>query len=204
MSRTSDSYRFSRYNAMKFGIQHDGPIPCLGIERCRHRHCSGAEISPSSGIPCPWETEYARRLEYEFRDRYEMLTITPDVDDFEDLVVEFVNIYLQRSRAMTRMNRGWECHGERGRLSSAAYDEFEISDLYLDRLARREGRLNQKLGEGIDRMRERAERLRPHLSAMETFITGRAATRRPVNPAAASVWDEFVDGSRGGTASSTA
>jgi hypothetical protein len=195
MSKTSGSYELSRYNAMKFGIQHDGPIPCMGSERCRHRHCSGAYTPPSAGIPCPWEAEYAKRLEDEFRDRYEMLTITPDVDDFEELVVEFVNIYLQRSRAMTRMNRGWERRGDDDRLSAAAYSEFEIADLYLDRLARREERLNQVLGEGVQRMRDRAERLRPHLHAMEALIAGRnAAAREAAEPLPASQWDEFVDG----------
>lgn len=194
--KTSASYMVSRFNGMKFGIQRKGVMPCLGSAKCQQRYCDGVCSPPSDGSPCPWETAYARRLEEEFRERYNALAIIPDVDDFEDLVREHVNIYLQRTRAMTRLNRAWDKRTDDGRLSPEAYDEFEITELYLDRLAARESRLQGKLEGGLDRMRERAERLRPHLQAMEIFVAARKAAVEDLQGAPELVWDEFIDGDR--------
>ena len=83
-----------------------------------------------------------------------MLTITPDVEDFDDIANEYVNVYLQRGRAMTRLNRGWDRRTGTGQLRNDAYREFDLADLYLERLSRREKRLIVKLDEGIRRMRD--------------------------------------------------
>ena len=193
MSKTAASYSLSRHNATKFGIQHEGPIPCLGPKRCRHLHCGAAYTPPSDGSPCPWEAEYARRLEAEFRERHEMLTIMPDVEDFEGLVRQHVNILLQRSRAMTRLNRGWDKRADNGSLSQDAYREFSLAELYLDRLSGREERLQATLDEGLERMRARAERLRPHLQMMELFVAGKQAASDAAKKPPEPVWDEFAD-----------
>lgn len=111
-------------------------------------------------------------------ERYEPLSILPDVEDFDELKKEFVGIYLQRSRAMMRMNRGWDRKTQSGGLQPRAYQEFEIADLYLDRLSRREERVTAALEQGVDRMCERTERLGPHLRAIELLVAGMMSARR--------------------------
>lgn len=194
MTKTAESYSKTRFNALKFGIHTDGPIPCLGAAKCHALKCAGVHTSSSDGGPCLFEAEYARRLETEFRDQWDLLTITPDIDDFDDLVREHVNIYLQRSRAMTRMNKGWEKRSDDGRLRADAYKEFELSNIYLDRLWQREQRLLATLDEGLDRMRERAERLRSHLHVIEAFVAGKKAANDAAETPPEPVWDEFADG----------
>lgn len=198
MTKSAESYSTSRYNALKFGTHQDGPIRCVGIERCHYRYCDVGDDLPLGG-PCPWEAEYARRLEADFRDRYVMLTITPDVDDFDDLVREHVNIYLQRNRAMTRLNRTWDKRTVGRHLNPEAAKEFDLSDLYLDRLTGRERRLQTQLDEGLERMHQRAERLRPHLQAIELFVAGTKAARDATPTATQPDWDDFIDGSKTNT-----
>jgi len=190
--KSPDSYMASRFNATKYSIQHDGPIPCLGV-KCRYRYCEAGQLHPSGGH-CAHESEYARRLEVDFRDRWNMLTITPDVDDFEDLVTEFVNINLQRGRAMTRMNRSWTMRTKDGRRDPASTKEFDLADLYLNRLRGRQERLDATLQAGLDRMRERAERLRPHLQVIELFVVGKKRAAEEASKPRRPLWDDFIDG----------
>lgn len=194
MTKSASSYQLTRYNRLGFAEHVEGPMPCLGTKRCRHRYCEGVCTPSSDGGPCPFEIEYSRRLEAEFREKWGLLTITPDVDDFDDLVREHVTLYLQRGRAMTRLNKGWEHRTEDGRLRPDAYREFELSNLYLDRLWQREQRLLATLEEGLDRMRERAERLRPHLHMIESFVVGRKVANDAAHTLQEPAWDEFIYG----------
>lgn len=191
MAKTATSFSRTRFNAVKFGIHTDGPMPCLGAAKCHNLYCAGVHTSLSDGSPCPFETEYARRLEAEFRDHWDLLTITPDVDDFDDLVREHVTIYLQRGRAMNRMNKGWDKRSEDGELQADAYREFELSNLYLDRLWQREQRLLTTLEQGLDRMRERAERLKPYMHVIEALVAGRKAANDAAQTPPQPIWDEF-------------
>lgn len=195
MAKSAASYSGTRFNALKFAIHVDGPMPCVGTARCPHRYCEDAYIPPLDGSPCPHEVEYARRLEAEFRERWDLLTIMPDVDDFEELVTEHLNIYLQRGRAMARMNRGWDKWAGNGKLLAAAYREFELANLYLDRLQGREDRLNAKIEACLEIMRENAERLRPHIPMIEVFTRGRKNAAKEAKQPHEPIYDEFVDGS---------
>jgi len=193
MAKSAASYASTRFNAVKFGIHRDGPMPCLGATRCRNLYCAGLHTPSSDGSPCPFETEYARRLEAEFRDKWDALAIIPDVDDFDELVREQVNIYLQRSRAMNRMNKGWEHRTDEGRLRPGAFEEFDLANLYLDRLWQREQRLLTKLDAGLEQMRQRAERLRPYLHVIEAFVDARKAACDARQTPPQLIWDEFAD-----------
>lgn len=194
MTKSPASYHLSRYNSTTYAIQHDGPIACFGAERCLHADSECPSTPSFLGKLCPYEVELSRVLEAEFRQRWELLTITPDVDDFDDLVSEHADIYLQRGRAMTRLNRGWDKRTDDGRLRAEAYKEFQLADLYLDRLWRRELRLAATLEEGLARMRERAERLRPNLQVIELLVAGRKAANDAVHTPSQPIWDDFVDG----------
>lgn len=194
MTKSADSYVTSRWNALKFGTHQDGPIRCPGVDRCRHRTCGHDYVPPLDGGLCPWEVEYSNRLESEFRRRWNLLTITPDIDDFESLVAEHVNIVLQRGRAMTRMNRSWAVRSENDGPYATSTKEFDLASLYLERLDRRQERLDAKLQAGIDRMRERVERLGPNLRVIELLVEAKERAIEDASKPRQPIWDEFIDG----------
>lgn len=189
MPKSADSYLSSRWNALQWGTHQNGPMACAGKAKCHFRYCDAAGTSPSVGDPCPHEQELARRLTAEFTDRWGMLAIMPDVDDYDALVAEAVNIRLQQNRAMARLNRSTTLMEDRDSWAKAT-KEAELADLYLDRLARRQERLDAELQAGLERMNQRAERYRRVMPVVEYIVNARAQAEMPSEP----IWDEFADG----------
>jgi len=138
--------------------------------------------------------EFGRRFLAEFYQRWGMLTIWPDVDDFKALAYEALTINLQRSRAMTRLNHSMRYMME-GRASwPKAVREHDLADLYLNRLDGRERRLEAELEAGLTRMRERAERLSVGtLHAIEMFVAGKKAAAEEAARPRRPIVDEFAD-----------
>lgn len=191
MAKSADSYAQSRYNALKHGVHQTGPLRCRGPERCLYSYCRCGYTPPSDGSPCPWEQEFSWRFEQQFRAKWDLLTITPDIEDFDELVAEAATIRLQQTRAFGQMNESWSLM-ETDR--AEAFKQFRLSQIYLRRLAGRQARLDAKLQEGLDRMRERAERLRPHMQAIELFVLGKKRAAEEASQPRQPLWDEFIDG----------
>jgi hypothetical protein len=189
MPKSASSYALTRFNARKWATHEDGPMTCAGSERCRYGFCVDAGISPLVGSPCPCEEWLARRLADEFEEQWGLLTIMPDVEDFDALQTEAVNIRLQQKRAMARLNNATLMMENRTTWAKAT-KESKLADLYLDRLSRRQERLNAELQAGLNRMRERADRYRTAMPVVEYLLAARAQLERPLE----AVWDEFVDG----------
>jgi len=125
------AYSLTRWNALRFGIHHDGPIPCLGIDRCKLRHCTGTSyIPPGNAEPCPWEMDYHRALIRSFVRRY-----TPPEGflraDVHTVAPQAANLALRRLRASIRSNRAWVFDAD-GSLPSTFYHEDQLSHRYYN------------------------------------------------------------------------
>ena len=196
MSKSPQSYLSSRWNSTKYATHQDGPIRCLGRGRCRYSYCDGDSGFPptSAGELCPWESEFASRLGVWFREEWKLLTVLSEVEDFDRLVSEFVNINLQRSRAMSRLNDSWRLRtGHEGR-NPEAEREFDLADLYLNRLSGRQDRLDEELEARLTQLRERTDRMRPHMQAIELMILGQQLAANEARMPRKPIWDEFADG----------
>lgn len=153
----SGNYALSRYNRLAYGTQVEGPIPCRGKERCPHNYCRFGYPSSSVGSPCLWEQEYAARLESSYRCNWSQQAACIDEAEFDGLIKEAVNIELQRSRTMTRLNRATTMMGLGREHWQKAAKEAELSNLYLDRLSQRERRLLQVLVACPQRVHQHAD-----------------------------------------------
>ncbi len=195
MAKSAASYSGTRYNSLKHGVHQAGPLRCRGPEHCLYSYCECGYTPPSDGSPCPWEADFARRFEAAFRERHAMLLITPDIDDFDDLAAEALNIRLQATRAFAQQNGAWSLMDSD---RDAGLRQHRLASLYLRRLAGRQARVDAELQQGIDRMRERAEQLRPHMQVIELFVLGKKrAAEELANPRPA-LTDEFIDGPKVG------
>ena len=94
---------------------------------------------------------------------------------------------------MTRMNRSWLMRNDDGTRNKDSQKEFDLANIYLDRLQGRQDRLNAKIEAGLDIMRERADRLRPHMQMIEMFTVGRKNAAEEARQPHESIYDEFVD-----------
>ena len=129
-----DSYLVSRTNAVKWGTWIDGPIPCVGRDRCTYKEDCVRQYPhmtlPPPGTLCLPELLSAHEAYRTLRKQW-----LPLVDhlhtELDELIARTVSIVLRRTRTMTRQNRAWEYMTDDPDDLELAEHEFDLTSRYL-------------------------------------------------------------------------
>jgi hypothetical protein len=133
MAKTPESYRLSRFNAVKYGTSVVGPIPCRGVA-CRYRWCDRADMTlPPPGDPCPFEVAYLQLHRRSFVATYRRAPIAASNGELEALAQQDAILALQRMRVSFRSNRAWDL-ADPDALTKDAIHEMDLCDRYFTSL----------------------------------------------------------------------
>lgn len=144
MTDDHSPYHLSRWNSLSYGTHHDGPIPCLGLDRCKLKHCEHTRYEvPGHGEPCPWESDYRRAYVTQMTRTWQHKAEAAGFD-LEAIVSEAANLALKRLRSSIRSNQAW-VFSEDATLPASFFHEDELSSRYYVSLINQERDILEQL-----------------------------------------------------------